>query len=217
MLWDLISLVLVLLNVFMIPMMLAFFDETETKNTLVIRLISDLWFIVDIYLNFRTGILTNSNHVDSDVIMEKPQIRMKYLKGWFFIDFIASVPWDIFALSIAEFTTRMGLRQSRATFASLKVLKLVKMVTMARVFRISRMFRYVSQWERMLTIKNQKIIIYIEMMKQTIWVILTVHLCACLQFLTPMFWDFPETSWMVEQNLLKKSVSWWTRYSWSLY
>lgn len=53
--------------------------------------IMDVWFIIDVFLNFRTG------YVDHGAtVMDKKKIAKNYIKTWFLVDFFASIPWEIF-------------------------------------------------------------------------------------------------------------------------
>uniref|UniRef100_H2Y459 Uncharacterized protein n=1 Tax=Ciona savignyi TaxID=51511 RepID=H2Y459_CIOSA len=54
--WDVLSAVLILLNIIIIPMDLAFSGDRQEVASMAFKLISDVWFLIDIILNFRTGI-----------------------------------------------------------------------------------------------------------------------------------------------------------------
>ena len=43
----------------------------------------DAWFVIDIALNFRTGIIEENSH--NEIIIDARAIRKKYFRGWFFI------------------------------------------------------------------------------------------------------------------------------------
>jgi len=49
----------------------------------------DIFFIVDLFLNFRTAILD-----DGELIQEPKQVARKYAKTWFAVDLIATIPYD---------------------------------------------------------------------------------------------------------------------------
>ena len=109
--WDWIILLLVLYTAVFTPYSAAFLlneDEirmklnrdaaTRLKNAetskadplVIIDLLVDIMFIADILINFRTTFLQNGE-VASD-----PQLIAKhYVKGWFLIDAIAAIPFDL--------------------------------------------------------------------------------------------------------------------------
>jgi len=51
----------------------------------------DVTFIVDIIINFRTTFV-NSN---DEVVSHPGKIAVHYLKGWFIIDLVAAIPFDL--------------------------------------------------------------------------------------------------------------------------
>ena len=59
----------------------AIFSDSGTFNTLF--LISDIWFLTDILLNLRTGVVLDD--VEMEVVFDPVEIRKFYVKSWFFI------------------------------------------------------------------------------------------------------------------------------------
>lgn len=51
----------------------------------------DIMFMVDIVINFRT---TYVNHND-EVVSHPGKIALHYLRGWFLIDVVAAIPFDL--------------------------------------------------------------------------------------------------------------------------
>ncbi|XP_070623239.1 voltage-gated inwardly rectifying potassium channel KCNH2 isoform X2 [Erythrolamprus reginae] len=87
----------------------------------VVDLIVDIMFIVDILINFRTTYV-NSNE---EVVSHPAKIAIHYFKGWFLIDMVAAIPFDllIFGSGSEETTTLIGL---------LKTARLLRLVRVAR-------------------------------------------------------------------------------------
>jgi len=89
--WDLYILVLVVYSSVQGPYSAAFMVKTDMR---LIDWMVDLSFYCDIVLNFWTGY-----DKGFEVIMEKKPIVKHYLGGWFFIDFIATIEWDLVFVS----------------------------------------------------------------------------------------------------------------------
>ncbi|KAL2101234.1 hypothetical protein ACEWY4_002995 [Coilia grayii] len=126
--WDWLILLLVLYTAVFTPYSAAFLLSEHscgyTCNPLnVVDLVVDVMFVVDIVINFRT---TYVNHND-EVVSQPARIARHYLKGWFLIDIVAAVPFDllIFRSSSDEphTTTLIGL---------LKTARLLRLVRVAR-------------------------------------------------------------------------------------
>ncbi len=71
----------------------------------VVDLIVDIMFIVDIVINFRTTYV-NSNE---EVVSQPGRIAIHYFKGWFLIDMVAAIPFDLLIYrSVEDVSELMG-------------------------------------------------------------------------------------------------------------
>ncbi|CAM9845253.1 unnamed protein product [Lampetra planeri] len=87
----------------------------------IVDLLVDIMFIVDILINFRTTYVD-----DNDEVVSHPgKIAIHYFKGWFLIDMVAAIPFDllIFGSGSNETTILIGL---------LKTARLLRLVRVAR-------------------------------------------------------------------------------------
>src|SRR5689334_15024318 len=79
------------------------------------------------------------------VILDPRLIARTYIKSWFFLDLISSIPLDyIFLIFNQDYSDNFQiLHAGRA----LRILRFAKMLSLLRLLRLSRLVRYVSQWE----------------------------------------------------------------------
>ncbi|CAL8268642.1 unnamed protein product, partial [Lota lota] len=130
--WDWLILLLVIYTAILTPYAAAFLlnDREEQKRREcgyscsplnVVDLMVDIMFIIDILINFRT---TYVNH-NEEVVSHPARIAIHYFKGWFLIDMVAAIPFDllIFGSGSDETTTLIGL---------LKTARLLRLVRVAR-------------------------------------------------------------------------------------
>ncbi|KAL7293481.1 hypothetical protein TKK_0012928, partial [Trichogramma kaykai] len=102
--WDWIILLLVIYTAIFTPYVAAFLLPESDRNQsttnldnygedpmIIIDLIVDVTFIIDILINFRTTFV-NSN---DEVVSHPGKIAVHYLKGWFIIDLVAAIPFDL--------------------------------------------------------------------------------------------------------------------------
>ncbi|KAG8279003.1 Potassium voltage-gated channel sub H member 6 [Homalodisca vitripennis] len=100
--WDWIILLLVMYTAIFTPYVAAFLlnepDFSTRKNKkygddpiVIIDLIVDVTFIVDILINFRTTYVNNND----EVVSHPGKIAVHYLRGWFLIDLVAAIPFDL--------------------------------------------------------------------------------------------------------------------------
>lgn len=92
--WDMFILLLAVLTSFMVGFELVI--TSLTNNTLyeVISLTGDVIFGIDIIVQFRTTYFS----VEGEEVRDWKKIAKRYMKGMFFIDFIATVPWNYIGL-----------------------------------------------------------------------------------------------------------------------
>ena len=57
----------------------------------IIDLIVDIMFIIDILINFRTTYVNKND----EVVSHPGKIAVHYFKGWFLIDVVAAIPFDL--------------------------------------------------------------------------------------------------------------------------
>jgi hyperpolarization activated cyclic nucleotide-gated potassium channel 2 len=91
---------------------------------------------------FFTGVLQN-DYVD-EIILQPKEIAKHYIRTWFFVDFLSSIPMDYIFLLVKESGEKYQLAR---TGRALKVLRLVKLLSLLRLLRLSRLVRYIHQWE----------------------------------------------------------------------
>lgn len=100
--WDWLILLLVIYTAIFTPYSAAFLlnDQEEAQRSNcgyscsplnVVDLIVDIMFIIDILINFRTTYV-NSNE---EVVSHPAKIAIHYFKGWFLIDMVAAIPFDL--------------------------------------------------------------------------------------------------------------------------
>nr|XP_025745989.1 potassium voltage-gated channel subfamily H member 6 isoform X3 [Callorhinus ursinus]XP_025746086.1 potassium voltage-gated channel subfamily H member 6 isoform X3 [Callorhinus ursinus] len=130
--WDWLILLLVIYTAVFTPYSAAFLlsDQDESQRVdcgytcsplTVVDLIVDIMFIVDIVINFRTTYVNTND----EVVSHPRRIAVHYFKGWFLIDMVAAIPFDllIFRTGSDETTTLIGL---------LKTARLLRLVRVAR-------------------------------------------------------------------------------------
>ncbi|XP_055448576.1 potassium voltage-gated channel subfamily H member 6 isoform X1 [Psammomys obesus] len=130
--WDWLILLLVIYTAVFTPYSAAFLlsDQEESQRgtcgytcspLTVVDLIVDIMFVVDIVINFRTTYVNTND----EVVSHPRRIAVHYFKGWFLIDMVAAIPFDllIFRTGSDETTTLIGL---------LKTARLLRLVRVAR-------------------------------------------------------------------------------------
>lgn len=190
-LWELVILGLIGISSAMIPFLVAFHGQAFGKEAFVLYAI-DLFFFVDIWLNFRT-----SFRREGVAVSDRHEMARHYLKSSFPIDLLANFPFELLLIFNSE-----------ATLGGISAIVLLRMFRLLRMARIFRVFR---RWERTGWVNPG----YLRISKFLGIMVLLMHWLACGWFLVAALEHFPENSWVVECGIQDAAVS--SQYIRSLY
>ncbi|XP_068271082.1 potassium/sodium hyperpolarization-activated cyclic nucleotide-gated channel 3 [Nyctibius grandis] len=208
--WDLIMLLLMVGNLIILPVGITFFKDENTPPWIVFNVLSDTFFLADLVLNFRTGIVVEDN---TEIILDPHTIKMKYLKSWFLVDFISSIPVDYIFL-IVDLETQVDSDVYK-TARALRIVRFTKILSLLRLLRLSRLIRYIHQWEEIFHMTYDLASAVVRIFNLIGMMLLLCHWDGCLQFLVPMLQDFPEDCWVSINHMVNDS--WGTQYSHALF
>lgn len=142
--------------------------------------IVDLYFIVDLGLQFRTSFERKDGMMEDDA----RAIAERYLKTWFAVDFISCIPVQYIdmlmaddsgdtSVSVGEPAT--GKDASGSEFKALKALRLVRMSKMLRLAKVKRILaKYQEEFDLMQ---------YVEMYALIAIICLLAHMLSCFFYL----------------------------------
>ncbi|XP_022099209.1 potassium voltage-gated channel unc-103-like [Acanthaster planci] len=124
-------------------------SSSYTEPLVILDLIVDIMFIVDIFINFRTTFIDD---VKGEVVSDPAKIAKHYLKGWFVIDVLAAIPFDLILFGLAndeKTTTTMGLLKSARLLRLLRVARRLDQYSQyapAVIFLLMCAFTLVAHW-----------------------------------------------------------------------
>ncbi len=152
--WELFILALTVVCTFVLPLAVIF--RWESQGWLFIfDVVITVFFSVDIFLNFQTAYEEKRR-----MVTDRKLIAKRYLKGWFFWDLAATIP---FALLFSGFS---GLMLSR----------------LFRLFRLTRLFKLFTSNKTLLRINELSNDInpsVVRMILMIFWIIIASHLVSC--------------------------------------
>ena len=131
--WDLVQVVLLLYLLVIVPMRISFGLEVNFGSVGFWWDASvDVYFIADIFLNFRTGFYDARGHL----VIDFSVIARSYMRGWFVLDFITCLPVSYIVMLVQTDTSGGAGGKSIRVFKVLRLLKLGKLLRVARIVRI---------------------------------------------------------------------------------
>jgi hypothetical protein len=149
--WDVVTTLLVLYLCWRIPFDLGIDWWYPPKSLKSFEIFADIWFGVDIILNFRTG------HIhDGHLVMSPKEIAKHYLEFWFWIDIIATIPFELFGALFENKSSR-------------KAIKLVKWFKIPRLMRLGRVLKYLRQYAK-----------FYKLILVTFAMLLSTHMFGCI-------------------------------------
>ncbi|XP_061532136.1 potassium/sodium hyperpolarization-activated cyclic nucleotide-gated channel 3-like [Phycodurus eques] len=206
--WDLTMLLLMVGNLIIIPVGITFFKDEHTPPWIVFNVVSDTFFLMDLVLNFRTGIVKEDN---TEIVLDPQKIKIKYLKSWFVVDFISSIPVDYIFLIVETRIDSDFYKTARA----LRIVRFTKILSLLRLLRLSRLIRYIHQWEEVFHMTYDLASAMVRIMNLIGMMLLLCHWDGCLQFLVPMLQDFPPDCWVTRNKMVNDT--WGQQYSYALF
>lgn len=70
-------------------------------------------------------------------VADRKKIALNYLQGWFFIDLLSIIPFQLFFTSAAASSTNSGRIKAIAKVARIgRLYKLIRMIRLAKLFRL---------------------------------------------------------------------------------
>ncbi|XP_026863985.2 potassium/sodium hyperpolarization-activated cyclic nucleotide-gated channel 2 [Electrophorus electricus] len=206
--WDFTMLMFMVGNLIIIPVGITFFKDETTPAWIIFNVVSDTFFLMDLVLNFRTGIVFEDN---TEIILDPKKIKKKYLRTWFVVDFISSIPVDYIFLIVEKGMDSEVYKTARA----LRIVRFTKILSLLRLLRLSRLIRYIHQWEEIFHMTYDLASAVMRIFNLIGMMLLLCHWDGCLQFLVPMLQDFPSDCWVSLNRMVNDS--WSELYSFALF
>lgn len=172
--WDLGILILVMYSSTWEPYKAAYLGDKMA----IWEWLLDMCYWADIVLTFFTGYMDNGYQM----IKDKKLIAKRYFKFWFWLDILATFPWDYAVLLfIPDFDAEL--------------LRMVRMIRVLRLLRASRIIhRLTASW----TIHTS----FVEAAKFFMYATVIAHLLACMFWIWPaLFYDASVTTWRVKAGM----------------
>jgi potassium voltage-gated channel Eag-related subfamily H protein 7 len=124
--WTLITMMWIMQSAIVIPTRLGFSSKANAF-TACLDYLSEIWFLVDIWMNFHIGFV---DHDTGEDVLNREMIRIAYVKSWLLMDMASATPVSFMVLVMPTFSQ----------YKFLKVLRILK------IFRLIKMLK-VKAWE----------------------------------------------------------------------
>lgn len=193
--WDLSQLVFLLYVTVTVPTRACFAYRVELWSAAFwVDVIVDLYFVVDVVLNFRTSFIDVNGFRE----YRPAKIAKHYMKGWFLIDLVSCLP-----VGYIQFFVETDGDGNGGSFKGVKALRLMKMTKMLRLARLKRILsRHGSD------VNYQQ---FFNVGLTVFTILLVVHLLACLFYLVGEGDPEELGNGVLVDGWVPQQTDWWTQ------
>lgn len=183
--WSFVILLLLIYTASVVPYRLCFIDETS-YSWFVYETIVDCLFCCDIFVTF------NTTYQDGEmkIIAVRKNISINYIKSWFFIDFIACIPFQLLISNSQSYNKLIRIARIPRLYKILRFLKLLKFT------RTIRSIEFFNKLFELLNVTDG----IIRMGKFFIMFLLVIHVNGCIWYFIARIDDTNNETWLIRYN-----------------
>ena len=203
--WELLIMLMILSEFVSIPLTLAF-DLNQILALSILNILENIFFVFDIIFKFNTGF-----YKKGILILDRRRIAKRYLKLWFWIDFLITFPFE-FAIQNEDRDIHSSFSISPGFSTATLVVRLLKVARLIRVFRVANIL---TKFESYLAV-SPAITSLINFMKLLLINLIIAHWIACLWHLAALL-EFGKANqtWLTSYGIIDSD--WKVKYIFSLY
>jgi hyperpolarization activated cyclic nucleotide-gated potassium channel 2 len=133
--WNLLLLVFIIYQCITIPFRLSF-NIPIVGGWRILEDIITAMFLIDVVINFNTGFYRKGN-----LIVSRKKIAINYIKFWFWLDLLASFPYDWIMAAIFGERESSAAEQEQSQDSLYKTPQLLRIIKIFRFLRILKLIR----------------------------------------------------------------------------
>eukprot|EP01084_Bolivina_argentea_P115154 204836_1 len=166
--WDMFVMILLIYTSIEIPYTMAFGQISIVQY---IGLFVDGFLFIDIILNFHTAYFDKYDSLR--LVTNKRHICKKYFCGWFWIDFLTCIPFDI----MFEDTTEHQIDAKSKAFTYIKLFRIFRLLRIIKILRFIKMLRIFDAFMKQFIFRE--VIVLMRIVKIIFGMLLFSHSAAC--------------------------------------
>ncbi|ORY50894.1 voltage-gated potassium channel, partial [Rhizoclosmatium globosum] len=163
--WDALALILLLFTASVTPYETAFLasDGVPVIDILfLINQIVNLVFLFDMFIQMRTPFRDPET---GQFVNNGSTIAWNYIRSWFFIDLMSTIPWELLQF----------ISTGSTDLTSLRLIRLVRLVRLLKLLRVLRASRKLRQWQVYINIRYASL----QLIQVIVMQIFLIHWMAC--------------------------------------
>ena len=191
--WDFLTFSLVVFIALIVPLRLGFGIAEGSSIWKLFDRIVDVVFIADVCLNF----VTTYSDKNGEEIKDHKAIIKHYLKTWFLLDFVSSIPfgWILEGSTTAQYTKTARVAKVGQASKVIKAVRALKLTKLVRLFKASKFASYLASFFILTRVQGS----IVRIVSLTL---ILAHLCACIfSFIGRFEEDELHASWLSAYDL----------------
>ncbi|KAJ3224291.1 hypothetical protein HDU81_008640 [Chytriomyces hyalinus] len=164
--WDALALILLLFTASVTPFETAFLGTSDGVPVVdimfLINQIVNLVFLIDMFIQIRTPYRDDET---GQIVRDGKMIASKYLRSWFLIDLISTMPWELLSF----------LQTGGGDLGQLKILRLIRLLRLLKLLRVLRASRKLRQWQVYINLRYATL----QTLQYSVIIIFVIHWLAC--------------------------------------
>lgn len=197
--WSIVITLLMLYVAVFSPYRLAFTEDVYFDGWTVFDFVLNGVFCLDIAINF----CTCYELPDGTIEDRRRKIAAQYLKKWFLVDLISSVPFNV--LDLAQ------NHESNNSTDFNNAMRLARLPRLYKLFRLVKVFKALGHYKQMDYMEGVQDFLQVnsrlvKLSKFLIIVCFCVHLMGCVWFFTAKISDFEMETWVVRYGFVDSST-----------
>lgn len=191
--WDSVTGMALIFTALVTPFEVAFLEAATSplEPLFIVNRGVDLIFIFDIILNFLLVYQENAGPEGTQWVEEPRLIVCHYMKGWFVLDIISILPFDLASLKDPD--EDPDAESSSSDLSVLKLVRIIRLLRLIKLVRLVRGARILKRWESKLAINYSTLTLW----QCLIGLLLSAHWFACVWAMqVSLAHETPVDSWM---------------------
>jgi hypothetical protein len=160
--WDIVTILALFFTAVVTPYEVAVL-ETSLDALFVANRFIDAVFVFDMGLQF-VLMYRASDAKGGAMVRDTRKIRQHYLRGWFVLDLVSILPFDIVSFALKD-----------GALGKMKVLRVVRLMRLLKLVRIVRASRIFQRWETSISVSYSAL----SLCKFMIMIVMVGHWMAC--------------------------------------
>ena len=189
--WDIFVSLLIVYSTVVVPFRICFEVELQPMEQILEYVLVDLVFLLDIFLTFRTAFYDD----DEVLVTQWKPIAVRYLRTWFVVDTLSTLPIDGIVSAFVDNAARTDLN-------ALKIVRILRLVRLIKLIRLLKLAKFSRSVVATLSLNPAML----RLLTLIVRIVYSAHFLACFWFYVSTFDPNTNLTWIFEHHLVNEPI-----------